>query len=569
MSSRCPPAPLVLAVLLAGCGDDARPVPRTAIPLPPPVPPSAAKATPVAPIAPPSRKAGPSLFVGHQQTWVVLASGRVVSWGEEGNRRDPPNDRPRLVAKSKDVVGIRLGIERASRDYEDQECEMKEAGQCPAQGPPPTHERLVGAKLVDVDPSGTACGVMPDDTLRCYGPIASELTDYEHGPFGAPRDFGKLSDVLELSVGEAHACALRRNGEVLCWGHLGPGLLGNGESAMRERAPVLGIDDAKAISLVEKDGGCAIRRSGHVACWGSNERGQLGVKPSDLPGRATAADLPGVALAEKFVADGHCVVRSDAKLQCWGVVTANDPALVPRADPAPYVVDVADAVDAAYVYQKGLCVVRRGGTVECVGKTKSTLTRSSGAIGIASHTSDVDVLTCVLLTGGRLRCWISEGSESFTRRVPNDSLEVEALAVKRWGRAHEAFQVVRTASGAIAMGKGDGRADWESPLAKPSPRGLIASGQLEITAQNVARMARGTAGYVVAQKDGHVIVDGDEVEGVTDAVDIANNGVGTCIVRRGGTVECWGEERGASFGRGKPAYSATPVHVTLPEPPLL
>ncbi|MBK6462407.1 MAG: hypothetical protein IPF92_15530 [Myxococcales bacterium] len=171
--------------------------------------------------------------MGHQQTWVVLASGRVVSWGEEGNRRDPPNDRPRLVAKSKDVVGIRLGIERASRDYEDQECEMKEAGQCPAQGPPPTHERLVGAKLVDVDPSGTACGVMPDDTLRCYGPIASELTDYEHGPFGAPRDFGKLSDVLELSVGEAHACALRRNGEVLCWGHLGPGLLGNGESAMR------------------------------------------------------------------------------------------------------------------------------------------------------------------------------------------------------------------------------------------------------------------------------------------------------------------------------------------------
>ncbi|MBK6462406.1 MAG: hypothetical protein IPF92_15525 [Myxococcales bacterium] len=52
-------------------------------------------------------------------------------------------------------------------------------------------------------------------------------------------------------------------------------------------------------------------------------------------------------------------------------------------------------------------------------------------------------------------------------------------------------------------------------------------------------------------------------------MDIANNGVGTCIVRRGGTVECWGEERGASFGRGKPAYSATPVHVTLPEPPLL
>jgi hypothetical protein len=60
---------------------------------------------------------------------------------------------------------------------------------------------------------------------------------------------------------------------------------------------------------------------------------------------------------------------------------------------------------------------------------------------------------------------------------------------------------------------------------------------------------------------------------VRDAVAVAVTGEkefdATCIVKRDGTVWCWGNERGALFGRGEAAWSGTPVKVALPEPPLL
>lgn len=557
-------------VVVASCGDAPLPAPR----LTPPPSASASEvdagAASAAPLPPRPPKPGPSLFVGRQQTWLVLASGRVASWGEEVDLRQPAPARPIVAASSQGIVGIRAARERDTQDSEYEVCLMKDAHGCPPLRPTTPPSQLDGAKRVDAH-ERSACGVMPDTTLRCVGPIATELVDYRADAPPRVRDFGKYPDIVELSVGEGHGCALRSSGEVMCWGHVGHGLLGDGRTSRRERAPVVGLNDAVRVSLDawSKDGGCAIRSNGHVACWGSNARGQLGVKPSELVGRALAEDVPGVERAVKFVVDGRCVLRSDAQVQCWGAVPPYDPDRKPGADLGPFLVGVRDAVDADWVSQKGICVVTKRGTVECVGKTRSTLSRSPGAIAISSDIASLNTLVCVLLRGGLLRCWEYEAAESRTFAVPRDSVEVDALALERhWPGAHDAAYAVRTASGVVVAGVGIGNADGSEPP-KASPRGLRVSSTLAAAHRGVARMAHGTLGYDRVTQDGHAVAFGDEVPDVTDAVDIASNGVATCVVRRGGTVECFGEERGASLGRGDVTYAAAPVKVTLPEPPLL
>ncbi len=557
-------------MLVASCGGAPMPAPRLTPPPSASTTPADAGAAHASSPAPRPPRPGPSLFVGRQQTWLVLASGRVASWGEEVDLRQPAPARPIVVAASQGIVGVRAASERSLQDAEYDVCMMKGPHQCPPLRPTTPPSQLDGAKLVDAH-EASACGVMPDSTLRCVGPIATELVDYRADAPPRVRDFGKYSDIVELSVGAGHGCALRSSGEVMCWGHIGHGLLGDGRTSRRERAPVVGVSDAVRVALDawSKDGGCAIRRSGRVACWGSNARGQLGVKPSDLVGRAIAEDVPGVEQAVKFVVDGRCVLRADAQVSCWGAVPPYDPDRKPGADLSPFIVGVRDAVDADWVSGKGICVVTKRGTVECAGKTRSTLSRSAGAIAISSDIASLNTLVCVLLRGGLLRCWEYEAAESRTFAVPRDSVEVDALAVEsHWPGAHDAVYAVRTASGAVVAGTGIGNADGSEPP-KASPRGLRVSGTLSVERRGVARMAHGTVGYDRVETDGRAFAFGDEVPDVTDAVDIASNGVAACVVRRGGTVECFGEERGASLGRGVAAYAPAPVKVTLPEPPLL
>ncbi len=230
---------------------------------------------------------------------------------------------------------------------------------------------LDGARFVDAQ-DGSACGVMPDDTLRCLGPIANEWDD-EDRVSRSHRDFGKHPDIVELSVGKLHACALRKNGEVMCWGHVGPGLLGNGDSDIRERGAMRGLNDAKVVQLApEGNGGCAIRNDGRVACWGTNARGQFGTK--ETPGSATPVDVPGVEKAVRFVANEHCVVRSDARVQCW----SSDNETSPKHDPKAWLLSTMDAVDAAST-DRGLCIVQKSARSSAMDRRRSRRSRDRPA----------------------------------------------------------------------------------------------------------------------------------------------------------------------------------------------
>ena len=177
------------------------------------------------------------------------------------------------------------------------------------------------------------CARRLDGTVWCWG--SGRRLGGGDGPGDAPGNVDDqphprqvrtadraLDAVVQVSAGASHACAVRVDGTVWCWGAGDSGQLGDG-AAIEQRfaAPVRRSDGAAldAASLVAAGAGfsCAARSTG-VWCWGSNMFAQLG-----QPGGPESSANPVVALASEAIAiaagGGHaCAIEPDGSAWCWG-----------------------------------------------------------------------------------------------------------------------------------------------------------------------------------------------------------------------------------------------------------
>lgn len=148
-------------------------------------------------------------------------------------------------------------------------------------------------------------------------------------------------ELVQITVGEAHACALLEAGRVYCWGKNDHGQLGDG-TKIHSQTPVavVGLDDATHIAAGAHHT-CAVRDGGRIGCWGRNDRQQVGIanrsraawaiteptKPAGIgnfePGGLNVyrhhcrGELRGI---EEVRAAGHqsCAVHESGAVLCWG-----------------------------------------------------------------------------------------------------------------------------------------------------------------------------------------------------------------------------------------------------------
>jgi alpha-tubulin suppressor-like RCC1 family protein len=121
------------------------------------------------------------------------------------------------------------------------------------------------------------CALIASGAVWCWGyNDYSQLGNADYDDSYVPVEAWVLpTGVTAMALGVRHSCALRENGEVLCWG--AGGALGNGQFNDRWR-PVAVAELPSEIAAISAGWAhsCAIATSGEVLCWGSNFYGERG-----------------------------------------------------------------------------------------------------------------------------------------------------------------------------------------------------------------------------------------------------------------------------------------------------
>jgi alpha-tubulin suppressor-like RCC1 family protein len=162
-------------------------------------------------------------------------------------------------------------------------CGSNERGQAGGSDSPPgcapPVEEIVGPVSVAAGLDHT-CVALESGRVLCFGANDyGQLGTSETGRGGhEPVEVVGLADAVWVAAKEQRSCAVRATGEVACWGRAGDGFLGEeGPDDASQPTPVgiAGLDDAVRVSIGEHHA-CALKRSGEVVCWGSNLYGEAG-----------------------------------------------------------------------------------------------------------------------------------------------------------------------------------------------------------------------------------------------------------------------------------------------------
>jgi alpha-tubulin suppressor-like RCC1 family protein len=134
------------------------------------------------------------------------------------------------------------------------------------------------------------------------------------------------SDFIALSAGARHACGVRKEtsttSKVYCWGDGVSGQLGNNGSSSSTPVSVQGSIDEDIVQVTAGlNHTCALTTSGKVYCWGSNDLGQLGIESITSYGTAQHVFAPSIdGMVVQITAGAYhtCALLNTFEIYCWG-----------------------------------------------------------------------------------------------------------------------------------------------------------------------------------------------------------------------------------------------------------
>jgi len=366
----------------------------------------------------------------------------------------------------------------------------------------PVSGKCVAPSCTAAPPAGLAAGdrhaclLRTDGTVACWGDNdRGQLGDGTSSPRSAPVAVAIPGTIVALVTGSAHSCALRSTGLVYCWGANDHGQLGDG-SQSDQQAPVSVRLNATVTQLAAgADFTCASLASGDVTCWGGNDSGQCGVPSPSIV--LTPNRTLGLSRTRGLAAGHHhvCAFDDEGKVSCWG----ND--------------TVGQLGDGATAASRAPVVVAALG--------------SQWVSGLAAG----DGHTCAL-AAGRIFCWGANNAGQLglgtAADVPTPT-EISSF--------HDALAVTAGSQHTCARRADDSVWCWGGNSGGQLGEGTTSSLMLPVP---VAGHLRGSA--------------------------VAAGGDFTCALESVGGLSCWGNNRHGELALGNRLFDPVASAVTVPGP---
>ena len=213
--------------------------------------------------------------------------------------------------------------------------------------------------------SSFSCALLDDAALWCWG------ANYE-GQLGLGDDFPGVDQASPrpvvadagwktVATGQGHACGVRLDGSLWCWGRNTASMLGQGADAgIQLRLPQrVGARNDWAQLDANQEYTCALREDRSLWCWGNFLNGTPLLVPTQLPGTFALVSTNLFHL---------CALSSSGAASCWGRNLEGQLGLGDFVDrPAPVMLDGGPLTDLS-AGRFDTCLRRTDGSLWCAGQ---------------------------------------------------------------------------------------------------------------------------------------------------------------------------------------------------------
>jgi alpha-tubulin suppressor-like RCC1 family protein len=267
------------------------------------------------------------------------------------------------------------------------------------------------------------CALTTQGGVKCWGGNGhGEAGNGTIGDHNVPVDvIGLTGNVLAITAGQSHTCALTGERAIKCWGNNADGELGDGTTINRT-TPVDVVGMSSDVVYIEAGGfhTCAMRYGSGLKCWGANAGGQLG--DGTTIDHITPGNVSGMANGVGGISAGgwHTCARTNLGIKCWGLNNNGQLGVGTTAFYMSSPTDVVGLSNGAEVISAGeyhTCAVSPGGGALCWGWNSDGQLGNGNTVdsnvpvnvvGLGSGVSSISAggnHSCALMASGGIKCW--------------------------------------------------------------------------------------------------------------------------------------------------------------------